>query len=90
MRTYVSGLQYQAPYGRPGDSQRLLAREGQVWDFIDGPSSGTVAPLCAEQVRWVWVDPTLTERRDWAPYASIAFANEDVLILRMDPDACQS
>ena len=90
MRTYVSGLQYQAPYGRPGDSQRLLAREGQVWDFIDGPSSGTVAPLCAEDVRWVWVDPTLTERRDWAPYASIAFANEDVLILRMDPDACQS
>jgi uncharacterized membrane protein len=89
MRTYVSGLQYQAPYGRPGDAQRLLAREGQVWDFIDGPSADTVAPLCAEDVRWVWVDPTLTERRDWAPYASIVFAKEDVLILRMDPDACQ-
>ncbi|MBI1352136.1 MAG: hypothetical protein GC156_13600 [Actinomycetales bacterium] len=83
MRTLASGVLYQAPYGRPADLPTLLERERSSWDFVDGPSRETTAPLCSAGVRWVWVDPTRTSVRDWEPFASVAFANRSVSVLRL-------
>ena len=88
LRTLASGILYQAPYGRPGNIAPLLEREKQSWAFIDGPSAATAAPLCTAGVRWLWVDPTRTKQRDWAPIATVAFQNESAIILRLDPQAC--
>jgi len=86
--TYVSAIQYQAPYGRPDDAAILLRHENEVWDFIDAPGLGTVAPLCAAGVKWIWVDPTLTKSRDWSAFAEVAFSNQDAIILRLDASQC--
>lgn len=86
--TYVSGLHYQAPYGSPEEATVLLRRENEVWDFIESPSGETVRPLCAEGVRWAWVDPGLTEVRSWSPFARVVFTKPDVILLEFDPTAC--
>lgn len=88
LRTYVSAIQYQGPYGRSSEIPDLLMREAQVWDFLENPSTSTAAPLCAGDVSWLWVDPALTTVREWAPFAVPVFANDDVIILRLDEDAC--
>jgi len=84
LRTLVSGIAYQAPYGRPGGLAILLAREKASREFIDSPSAEAASALCAQQVTWVWVDPTRTKTRSWSPYAEVATGNEDATILRLN------
>lgn len=88
LRTYASGILYQAPYGRPAGVPVLLEREEQSWAFIDAPSAANVAPLCASGVRWLWIDPMRTAARDWAPFATVVLDVGDALILELDPRAC--
>ncbi len=49
LRTWVSGTQYQAPYGRPGQLPTLVDREQQAWEFIDSPTESRRRP-CARRV----------------------------------------
>ncbi len=86
--TYVSNTHFQAPYGRPGDTAEVQQREKESYDFIDGPSVGTLQPFCAAGVDWVWVDPSRTPIRDWSPYAAQVFKTRDALILRIDSSSC--
>ena len=88
MRTYASGILYQAPYGLPSGVQVLLDRERESWAFIAEPSEASAAPLCSAGVRWLWIDPTRTEVQDWAPFARIAFANDAAIILALEAEAC--
>lgn len=89
LTTYISDIHMQAPYGRASDIQAIQQREADSWAFIDEPSSQTVAPLCRAGVRWIWVDPSRTDRRDWTPDATIAFATKDASILRLGSSACR-
>jgi hypothetical protein len=83
LRTWVSGSQYQAPYGRPDQLPVLVQREQDSWGFIDGPTEATAAQLCADGVRWIWVDPERTAIEDWSPWASIAQSGPGVTVLRL-------
>ncbi len=85
---YIAAIQYQAPYGRPGQIDELLRRERATWAFIDQPSPSTAATLCAAGVDWIWVDPTRTATREWSPYAEIVRSEEDVILLALVPSAC--
>lgn len=85
MRTWVSGTQYQAPYGRPAQLPVLLAREAESWGFLDRPTATGAADLCRAGVRWAWVDPERTSTRSWAPWAAVVRSADDVLLLRLDP-----
>ncbi len=87
--TYASAIQYQVDYARPWVREVILAREQQSWEFIDSPSEATAAPLCEAGVRWVWVDPSLNQATNWAPYAEVAHRTDDVVILRLAADACR-
>lgn len=80
--TYVSALQYQAPYGRSSEAADLLRREGHVWDFIETPTAATATPLCEAGVGWLWIDPSLTAVRDWEPYATTVIDESDVIVAR--------
>ena len=88
LRTWVSGIHYQAPYGRPGSVDELLARERASWDFVEAPRAETAGPLCEAGADWVWVDPRRTAVRDWSPWASIAWEASDVIVLRVEASAC--
>jgi hypothetical protein len=74
-------MQYAAPYGRPELAAELLLHENQSWDFIDTPSASTLAPLCDAGVTWVWVYLPSAKVRDWEPFATTEFANEETMIL---------
>jgi hypothetical protein len=86
--TFASGVLYQAPYGRPSGITPLLDREAASWAFIDGPSEATVQPLCAAGVDWLWIDPAKGKAGDWEPWASVALAQPDVIVLAVNPGAC--
>lgn len=86
--TYVSGILYQAPYGPPWVTPELLEREAQAWDFIDSPQNETQRPLCRANVSWIWIDTHRTENRDWQSFGTIEFRNDDVIVLRLDPNRC--
>lgn len=88
LQTYISTIHYQAPYGRIAAIDEIKRREDASWDFIADPSRETVRPLCDAGVRWIWVDPSLTEVRDWAPFAPVRFERSDVLILELDSSLC--
>lgn len=88
LRTYASGIAYQAPYGRPGSIEPLLEREAQSWAFIDEPSAATVAPLCGAGVSWLWVDAARTDVADWEPFAEITFRNDSVTLLGLREGRC--
>jgi hypothetical protein len=83
LRTWVSGTQYQAPYGRPDQLPVLLDRERQSWDLIDAPTAASAAALCGAGVRWIWVDPRRTTVRSWTPLAEVAWTAPDVTVLRL-------
>lgn len=82
-RTLVSGIHYQAPYGRPDQLDELLEREKASYDFIDQPSGQSAGVLCAAGVDWVWVNPARTAVRDWFPWARVVLEKTDVILLRM-------
>ena len=88
LSTYVSGIRYQAPYGRPGLTPRLLEHDAQVFAFLAGPSATTVAPLCDAGVRWLWIDPRIGPVRDLEPWAETVVSGADAKVLRLDPAAC--
>lgn len=84
LKTWVSGIKYQAPYGRPDSAAELLAREEATYAFVNGPAPLSVGPLCSAGVGWVWVDPERTEVTSWEPYGRIELAGEGVTLLRLE------
>ena len=87
-RTLISGIQYQAPYGRPSMLQSVKDRESISLEFVNNPDPLTASFMCGAGVTWLWVDPHRTPTRDWQPYATIEFTSPDATILRMNPSAC--
>jgi len=55
--TFVSGIQYQAPYGRSEELSELISREQQLLDFLANPTEVGLGNICAQGVRWLWIDP---------------------------------
>ena len=88
--TFVSGIMYQAPYGRPAGVPVLLERERQSWAFIDQPNAESAGPLCEAGVSFIWVDPTRTQTRSWAPFAEEIFTRPSVTVLRVNETACSA
>lgn len=88
LRTYVSGIKYQAPYGRPDSIPVLLQRERESFAFITSPSTTTVAPLCSAGVDWLWVDPRRSTSSGLTEFTITEFESETAVILRMLPGTC--
>lgn len=83
-QTHASGVRYVAGYGVASELPTLFQRERESWAFIDEPNASTQAPLCAAGVRWALVDPAFTQARDWSPFATIAYATADAVILKLN------
>lgn len=89
LHTFASALNYQAQYGPRDMVQPLVTRENQSWDFIDSPDAATAQPLCDAGVRWLWVDPERSHRRDWGSLATIVYSNSSVIILELNRLECK-
>lgn len=82
--TFISGINYQAPYGREGIRASILEREQLIMDFIAQPTAQYTRELCDRGVRWVWVDPRRPHGASWFPYASVVREESDVVLLRLE------
>ena len=82
-QTLVSATHYQAPYGPPGISERLYEREKESWEFIDNPSTESLAALCRENVTLVWIDPLRSATSSWADWGVVLLDREDLVLLEI-------
>lgn len=86
--TYVSAIGYQSPYGPPWMSSVLLEHEDQIWSFIEDPSPVTIEPLCAADVRWLWIDLERAPEVTWEPYYTTRVSNADTVIAELNGSSC--
>lgn len=56
-----------------------------IIDFSNSPTSSTQKDLWNRDVRWVWIDRTITKRDSWEPFATTIFENETTKILKLNP-----
>ena len=86
--TYISAIQYQFDYGTRDMRPEVLARESDVWDFIDDPGEETLQTLCDAGVAWIWVDLARTQQTDSSLVLRPTLKNADVSLLRVEPELC--
>ena len=51
--------------------------------FSDSPNSQLSEKLQKFGVRWIVIDHTLVERKNWEPFAVIAFQTEQLWVLKL-------
>ena len=86
--TYVSAIPYQNGYGQTWVSAELLDREREVWSFLTNPNLSSFNFICANNIRWLWVDKERTDQRSWEPFASPVFENSEVILAKIEPSQC--
>ena len=86
--TFISGINYQAPYGREGIRESLLEREQLSMDFVEQPTAESARDLCERGVKWVWVDPRRPNAENWEPFGTIEILDETVTVVKLRSDVC--
>jgi len=86
--TFISGIHYQAPYGRSGINQRILDRERASIDFINDPTADAARELCQQGVTWLWIDPRRTTTADWQAFGQTVLESESVVLVQRNAGAC--
>jgi hypothetical protein len=80
-RMYIEGVDYAAPTIPPSANETnkvVLSRR-----FVDQPTEEDARTLWTAGVRWVVVDKASTERRDWAPFATVKHDTVTTDVLRL-------
>jgi hypothetical protein len=80
-RMLLEGYDYGVGLGRLPAWAR--ARVTLSTRFADRPNAEDARALWKLGVRWVWVDPFVTPTRSWEPYATVGFANDVAMVLRL-------
>jgi len=83
LRTYLSGLPYQAMYGSRSMAGEVPVREAYSRSLTKGLTPESVNALCSAGVDWLWVEGASTEIT-----APLAFVNENVSIHRLTDSEC--
>jgi hypothetical protein len=87
-QTYLSGVAYQAPYGRPESLMEIPLRDELSHEFIGSPSRSSALALCEAGVDVVWVDQIRDPDTDLSEFATSAFRNDAVEIVFLDGKIC--
>ena len=83
LRTYLSGLPYQAMYGSRAMTDEVPVRERYSRSLTEGLTPESASALCSAGVDWLWVEGASTEIT-----APLAFVNESVSIHRLTDSGC--
>lgn len=81
--TFISGIQYQAPYGPADQLPGLLDRERQIAEFLAEPTPAGAQDLCSQGVRWLWIDPARDGIAETSPITEPRFTGASVRIDRL-------
>jgi len=83
LRTYLSGLPYQAMYGSRSMADEVPVRDAYSRSLTEGLTPEAVNALCSAGVDWLWVEEALKEIT-----APVAFVNDGVTIYRLRGNQC--
>ena len=83
LRTYLSGLPYQAMYGSRSMAGEVPVREAYSRSLTKGLTPESVNALCSAGVDWLWVEGAST-----GITAPVVFTNEDVTVYRLRDSEC--
>ena len=83
LRTYLSGLPYQAMYGSRSMAGEVPVRDAYSRSFTVGLTPESVSALCSAGVDWLWVEGAST-----GISAPVVFANERVTVYRLTDSEC--
>lgn len=83
LRTYLSGLPYQAMYGSVSMVNEVPVRDAYSRSLTKGLTPESINAMCSVGVDWLWVEGASTEMM-----APVVFANEGVTIYRLTNSEC--
>jgi len=83
LRTYLSGLPYQAMYGSVSMVDEVPVRDAYSRSLTKGLTPESISAMCSVGVDWLWVEGASTEMT-----APIVFANEGVTLYRLTNSEC--
>ena len=86
--TYLSGAPYQGLYGSEASVAEIPDRIATSLAFTRALDPAAFASLCGAGVTWGWIAVDGTPLRSWEPFASIAYQNDSVVIVRLNGRAC--
>jgi hypothetical protein len=86
--TYLSGAPYQGLYGSEASVAGIPERIATSLAFTRALDEAAFAALCDAGVTWGWIALDGTPLRSWEPYASVAYQNDSVAIVRINEGAC--
>lgn len=86
--TYLSGAPYQGLYGSEASVGGIPERIATSLAFTRVLDESAFAALCDAGVTWGWIALDGTPLRSWEPFASVAYQNDSVAIVRITGRAC--
>ena len=86
--TFISGINYQAPYGRDGIRESILEREELSISFIEAPNEQSARELCTGGVGWIWVDKRRSNAGTWEPFGIPRVSEGHVTLLQIAHEYC--
>lgn len=89
LRSFIAGAPYQGLYGRTVDVADIPGRMVTAESFARAPASTEFESLCADGVTWGWfTNYPAAEPVAWAPFATIAYQNATVTVVKLDRQGC--
>ncbi len=83
LRTYLSGLPYQAMYGSRSMAGEVPVRDAYSRSLTEGLTPESASALCSAGVDWLWV-----EGGSKGITTAVAFTNESVAVYRLGDSQC--
>ena len=83
MRTYISGVPYQALYGSNETAEAIPERLETNTRFLESGEETSLREVCAAGAAWVWLASDRPVRGDTTAIGTVEFENDSVTLVRI-------
>ena len=83
MRTYISGVPYQALYGSTETAEAIPERLETNTHFLESGDEAPLRKVCDAGPQWIWLAMDRPGQGDVASFGIVEFENESVTIVRI-------
>ena len=83
MRTYISGVPYQALYGSTATAEAIPERLETNTRFLESGDEASLREVCAAGAAWVWLASDRPVQGDMASIGTVEFENDSVTLVRI-------
>jgi len=83
MRTYISGVPYQALYGSAETAEAIPARLDENTRFLESADEASRQKVCDAGARWVWLASDRPVQGDVGSLGTVEFENDSVTVVRI-------